>query len=79
MTTKRKKNGKTNGGGRHHSVEDDVMTVTFRIPGALKRQLEETAKTRGVTSTRVVIAAIENEVTSRPPNWWVNRREERVS
>lgn len=74
------KNGKKNGGAPHYangSGEEQVMTVTFRIPAALKRKVEQAAKARGVTTTRVVVVALENEVSNMPPRWWNNRTLER--
>jgi len=71
------KNGKTNGGGPHANGDESVMTVTFRIPAALKKKVEQAARTRGVTTTRIVVVALENEVLSMPPRWWANRDLER--
>lgn len=63
----------TNGHAVHAPAEDDhVLTVTFRIPASLKRNVEDTAKGRGMTTTRLVVEALSNEVGDRPPRWFSN-------
>ena len=63
----------SNGHAQHAPTEDDhVLTVTFRIPTSLKRSVEETAKGRGMTTTRLVVEALTNEVGDCPPRWFSN-------
>ena len=76
--SKKSKNGKRNGHHNGHADAEQVMTVTFRISAALKKKVEAEAKTRGVTTTRVVVTALENEVSAKPPRWWNNRNAARV-
>lgn len=50
--------------------ERDCVTLTYRMPPALKRRVEEMAEQRGMTVTRLVIEALENEVAREPPRWF---------
>jgi hypothetical protein len=61
-----KESGKTNG----HHAGGRVQTVTFRIPVQLKKSVEQSARSRGMTTTRFVVEALENEVNDKPPRWW---------
>lgn len=61
-----KESGKANG----HHAGGRVQTVTFRIPVQLKKSVEQTARSRGMTTTRFVVEALENEVNDKPPRWW---------
>lgn len=47
-----------------------VQTVTFRIPVQLKKSVEQAARSRGMTTTRFVVEALESEVNDEPPRWW---------
>jgi hypothetical protein len=71
-----KKNGSTNG---HHVLNGvAVVTVTFRIPLSLKRQIKASVKKRGTTMTRFALEAFSNEVSDLPPRWWSNREQKRI-
>jgi len=54
-----------------------VQTVTFRIPTKLKQGVEQAARGRGMTTTRFVVEALENEVNEGPPRWWRKQNGER--
>jgi len=54
------------------STNKTLETVTFRIPVVLKRQVEEVAERRGVTTTKLVVEALSFEVENEPPRWFVN-------
>lgn len=52
------------------SHDGRVQTVTFRIPSSLKKSVERVARSRGMTTTRFVVEALESEVNDEPPRWW---------
>ena len=66
-------NGKSNGvsvKSNGVATNERVQTVTFRIPVQLKKSVEEAARSRGMTTTRFVVEALESEVNEEPPRWW---------
>ena len=59
-------------------TDEDVFALLGSfVPMPLVKKLAELAERRGTTLARLVVTAIENEVSEEPPQWFVNEQARR--